>query len=66
MRIDFNRAYNMPCAYTEFATCPVAPAANTLTFAVEAGEQIPADRLSRQATSRRVTSHPASTGVSTR
>ena len=42
MRIDFNRAYNMPCAYTEFATCPVAPAANTLTFAVEAGEQIPA------------------------
>jgi uncharacterized protein (DUF1684 family)/RimJ/RimL family protein N-acetyltransferase len=39
--IDFNRAYNMPCAYTEFATCPVAPAANTLAFAVEAGEQIP-------------------------
>ncbi len=39
--IDFNRAYNMPCAYTEFATCPVAPTANTLTFAVEAGEQIP-------------------------
>jgi uncharacterized protein len=31
----------MPCAYTEFATCPVAPAANTLAFAVEAGEQIP-------------------------
>ncbi len=42
VRIDFNRAYNMPCAYTEFATCPVAPTANTLTFAVEAGEQIPA------------------------
>ncbi len=40
--IDFNRAYNMPCAYTEFATCPVAPAANTLAFAVEAGEQVPA------------------------
>ncbi len=39
--IDFNRAYNMPCAYTEFATCPVAPTANTLAFAVEAGEQIP-------------------------
>jgi uncharacterized protein (DUF1684 family)/L-amino acid N-acyltransferase YncA len=39
--IDFNRAYNMPCAYTEFATCPLPPTANTLTFAVEAGEQIP-------------------------
>jgi uncharacterized protein len=42
VRLDFNRAYNMPCAYTEFATCPVAPTANTLAFAVEAGEQIPA------------------------
>ena len=64
VRIDFNRAYNMPCAYTEFATCPVAPTANTLTFAVEAGEQIPA--TGTQATSRRVTSQPASTGVSSR
>ena len=42
VRIDFNRAFNMPCAYTEFATCPLPPTANTLTFAVEAGEQIPA------------------------
>ena len=42
VRIDFNRAFNMPCAYTEFATCPVAPTANTLAFAVEAGEQTPA------------------------
>jgi uncharacterized protein (DUF1684 family) len=42
VQIDFNRAFNMPCAYTEFATCPVAPTANTLSFAVEAGEQIPA------------------------
>ncbi|MDX6371677.1 MAG: uncharacterized protein QOD98_665 [Nocardioidaceae bacterium] len=40
--IDFNRAINMPCAYTEFATCPLPPPANTLAFAVEAGEQIPA------------------------
>lgn len=39
--LDFNRALNMPCAYTDFATCPVVPAANTLPFAVEAGEQIP-------------------------
>lgn len=39
--IDFNRAYNMPCAYTDFATCPVPPAQNTRPFAVEAGEQVP-------------------------
>ena len=31
----------MPCAYTDFATCPLPPAANTLPFAVEAGEQVP-------------------------
>ena len=42
VRIDFNRAYNMPCAYTEFADLPARPRANTLPFAVEAGEQIPA------------------------
>jgi uncharacterized protein (DUF1684 family) len=40
--IDFNRATNMPCAYTDFATCPLPPAANMLPFAVEAGEQTPA------------------------
>lgn len=39
--IDFNRAINMPCAYTDFTTCPLPPAANTLSFAVEAGEQVP-------------------------
>ena len=39
--VDFNRAINMPCAYTDFATCPLLPAANTLPFAVEAGEQLP-------------------------
>jgi uncharacterized protein len=39
--VDFNRAVNMPCAYTDFATCPLPPAANTLPFAVEAGEQLP-------------------------
>jgi uncharacterized protein (DUF1684 family) len=42
VHLDFNRTYNMPCAYTDFATCPLPPAANTLPFAVEAGEQVPA------------------------
>ncbi|GAB3780629.1 DUF1684 domain-containing protein [Nocardioides ungokensis] len=41
VHLDFNRAFNMPCAYTEFATCPLPPVANTLPFAVEAGEQVP-------------------------
>lgn len=37
--LDFNRAANLPCAFTDFATCPVAPADNRLTVAVEAGEK---------------------------
>lgn len=39
--IDFNRATNLPCAYTEFATCPLPPPENRLPIAVEAGEQLP-------------------------
>ena len=39
--LDFNRAVNLPCAYTEFATCPLPPAENRLPIAVEAGEKIP-------------------------
>lgn len=39
--LDFNRATNLPCAYTAFATCPLPPAENHLPVAVEAGEQKP-------------------------
>lgn len=39
--IDFNYAYNPPCAYTEFATCPIPPKSNRLPFAVPAGEKMP-------------------------
>jgi uncharacterized protein (DUF1684 family) len=39
--LDFNRATNLPCAYTDFATCPLPPAGNRLPVAVEAGEQVP-------------------------
>ncbi len=39
--LDFNRASNLPCAFTDYATCPVAPAANRLAVAVEAGEKNP-------------------------
>jgi hypothetical protein len=36
--LDFNYAYNPPCAFTEFATCIFAPPQNNLPFRVEAGE----------------------------
>lgn len=37
--IDFNKAYNPPCSFTHFATCPRPPDQNRLPFAVEAGEK---------------------------
>ena len=37
--IDFNKAYNPPCAFTAFATCPLAPPENRLGIAVTAGEK---------------------------
>ena len=36
--IDFNRAYNPPCAFTAFATCPLPTKANQLPIRIEAGE----------------------------
>ena len=42
--LDFNRAVNLPCAYTDLATCPLPPAENRLPVAIEAGEQIPYER----------------------
>jgi uncharacterized protein (DUF1684 family) len=44
--LDFNRAVNLPCAYTEFATCPLPPAENHLAIAVEAGEKLPYESAS--------------------
>jgi hypothetical protein len=42
--LDFNRAVNLPCTFTDFATCPLPPAENRLPIAVEAGEKIPYER----------------------
>ena len=42
--LDFNRAANLPCAYTDLATCPLPPAENRLPIAVEAGEKTPYGR----------------------
>ena len=38
-RLDFNKAYNPPCALNDFATCPLPPAQNHLKLRVEAGEK---------------------------
>jgi uncharacterized protein (DUF1684 family) len=37
--LDFNKAYNPPCAFTPFATCPLAPPENRLALRVTAGEK---------------------------
>ena len=38
--LDFNKAYNPPCAVTPFAACPMPPRENHLPVRVEAGEKI--------------------------
>lgn len=37
--LDFNRAYNPPCAFTNHATCPLPPPGNRLDLAITAGEK---------------------------
>jgi len=37
--LDFNKAINPPCAFTDFATCPLPQRRNRLPIAIEAGEQ---------------------------
>jgi len=37
--VDFNQAYNPPCAYTDYATCPLPPPENRLPIRIEAGEK---------------------------
>jgi uncharacterized protein (DUF1684 family) len=37
--LDFNRAYNPPCAFTPYATCPLPPRENRLDVRIEAGEK---------------------------
>jgi uncharacterized protein (DUF1684 family) len=37
--LDFNRMQNPPCAFTEFATCPLPPKENQMPFRVTAGEK---------------------------
>jgi hypothetical protein len=37
--LDFNKAYNPPCAFTPYATCPLPPKRNWLDVRIEAGEK---------------------------
>lgn len=37
--LDFNKAYNPPCAFTRFATCPLPPKQNILPIKITAGEK---------------------------
>ncbi|MDP1676835.1 MAG: DUF1684 domain-containing protein [Bacteroidota bacterium] len=37
--LDFNKSTNPPCAFTDFATCPVPSKENRLSVKVEAGEK---------------------------
>ncbi len=37
--LDFNKAYNPPCAFTPYATCPLPPKQNLLPINVKAGEK---------------------------
>jgi len=42
--LDLNRAYNPPCAFSEYTTCPLPPEQNILKVKVEAGERFPPNR----------------------
>jgi len=38
--LDFNKAYNPPCAFTVYSTCPLPPKENILSLRIEAGEKL--------------------------
>ena len=39
LTVDFNKAYNPPCAFNPYSTCPVPPQRNRMNILVEAGEK---------------------------
>ncbi|MBC7925912.1 MAG: DUF1684 domain-containing protein [Bryobacteraceae bacterium] len=46
--LDFNQAYNPPCVFTPYATCPLPPPENRLTVPVDAGEMMYTTAASRR------------------
>jgi uncharacterized protein len=45
--LDFNKAYNPPCAFSEYTTCPLPPEQNILKVRIEAGETYPPKKLEK-------------------
>lgn len=43
--LDLNRAYNPPCAFSQYTTCPLPPRQNILRVRIEAGEKYPPRKL---------------------
>jgi hypothetical protein len=41
MQVDFNLAFNLPCAFNALVACPLPPAHNRLPVAIRAGERTP-------------------------
>jgi uncharacterized protein (DUF1684 family) len=39
--VDFNKAYNPPCAFNPYTTCPLPPKENVLPLPIRAGEKKP-------------------------
>lgn len=39
LTVDFNKAYNPPCAFNPYSTCPIPPQSNRLDLFVSAGEK---------------------------
>jgi uncharacterized protein len=37
--LDFNKAYNPPCSFTNYATCPLPPKQNYISIKITAGEK---------------------------
>jgi uncharacterized protein (DUF1684 family) len=40
VEVDFNLAYNPPCVFSPYATCPMPPLGNRLDVRIEAGEKV--------------------------
>ena len=45
--IDFNYLVPLPCAYTNFVTCPIPPRENILDIEIPVGEKKPSEELER-------------------
>lgn len=61
--LDFNRSTNLPCAYSEFATCPLPPRENKLPIGIESGEKTPLDPTTTGPAAPSTTTAPSAVAV---